>query len=99
MFSLQVFRSSALLVLLISSLRAAEPDALAIDAVIQARHVPYGTILNPDLFERRQPDRELHPVRRFGHLDRALPGSRGLPLRRHRRTGGDGQPARRVWKD
>src|SRR5580692_1799676 len=28
---------------------AAEPDALNIDAVIQARHLPYGTILDPVL--------------------------------------------------
>src|SRR5438067_796304 len=26
---------------------AGESDALAIDAIIQARHVPYGTVLNP----------------------------------------------------
>ena len=47
MFPLQVFRSTGLLVLLITVAHGAEPDALAIDAVIQARHVPYGTVLNP----------------------------------------------------
>ena len=35
------------LILLCFSLRAGESDALAIDATIQARHVPYGTVLNP----------------------------------------------------
>jgi hypothetical protein len=33
--------------LLISLARAAEPDALAIDANLQARHQPFGTILDP----------------------------------------------------
>lgn len=33
--------------LAVSSLIAAESDALAIDAVLQARHVPYATVLNP----------------------------------------------------
>jgi hypothetical protein len=44
---LQVFRCLGLLVLGALTLSSAEPDALAIDAIIQQRHLPYGTILNP----------------------------------------------------
>ena len=33
--------------LLAASLQAAESDALSIDANLQARHLPYGTVLNP----------------------------------------------------
>jgi hypothetical protein len=47
MVYLRGLRVSGLLVLLAALLHSAEPDALAIDAIIQARHVPYGTILNP----------------------------------------------------
>jgi hypothetical protein len=36
-------------VLLAASLHSAEPDALAIEASILARHMPFGTILNPIL--------------------------------------------------
>ncbi len=44
---LQVFRFLGLLLLGFLPLECAEQDALAIDATIQARHMPYGTILNP----------------------------------------------------
>jgi hypothetical protein len=44
-----VFRAAAFLFFVVFSLGAAEPDALAIDQNIQARHNPYGTILNPIL--------------------------------------------------
>ena len=37
------------LVALLPTASAAEQDALNIDAVIQARHLPYGTILDPVL--------------------------------------------------
>ena len=47
MFRPQVFRVSGLLVLLLVSLHSAEQDALSIDATIHARHLPYGTILDP----------------------------------------------------
>ena len=46
---LQVLRIVGLLPLVLVPLHAAEQDALAIDANIQARHLPYGTILNPIL--------------------------------------------------
>jgi uncharacterized protein (TIGR03437 family) len=42
-----VLGAYAALVLAVSPGRAAEGDALAIDANIQARHLPYGTILDP----------------------------------------------------
>jgi hypothetical protein len=44
----QVFRFAAFLLLAFPAL-AAEPDALAIEANILARHLPYGTVLNPIL--------------------------------------------------
>ncbi len=51
MFSYSPVRPAALFVALFlalsSSVLAAESDALAIDATIQARHLPYGTILDP----------------------------------------------------
>src|SRR5271155_5984532 len=49
-FAIRVF---TVLVVLLAALppkaSAAEQDALTIDAVIQARHLPYGTILDPVL--------------------------------------------------
>src|ERR1051326_56838 len=33
--------------LLLSVARAAEPDAIAIDSILQFRHQPFGTILDP----------------------------------------------------
>src|SRR5579883_3329865 len=41
------FRLLLLAGVTLGCLRAAEPDALAISANIQARHMPYGTILDP----------------------------------------------------
>jgi len=40
-------RALLLFFLVASSLYSAESDALAIDATLQARHIPYGTVLNP----------------------------------------------------
>src|SRR6516164_10514001 len=42
-----VLGTCATLILAVTQGRAAEGDALAIDANIQARHLPYGTILDP----------------------------------------------------
>ena len=38
---------SGVIILLIAPARGAEADALSIDANIQARHLPYGAILDP----------------------------------------------------
>src|SRR6266705_695175 len=42
-----MFRKALLLCFIALSLHAAEPDALAISANIQAKHLPFGTILDP----------------------------------------------------
>jgi hypothetical protein len=47
MFYPQVLRCAGVLLLSAFLSYGGESDALAIDAVIQARHVPYGTVLNP----------------------------------------------------
>ncbi len=47
MGTLQVFRFIGPSLLLLVPLRAADRDALAIEATILARHMPFGTILNP----------------------------------------------------
>jgi len=50
--------------------RAAEADALAITANIQARHLPSARFSIRSSPHRQRPDRQLHPLRRFGTLDR-----------------------------
>src|SRR3984893_7322249 len=42
-----MFRSTLVMCALALSLHAAEPDALAISANIQAKHLPFGTIVDP----------------------------------------------------
>ena len=49
MHRISVPRFLGLLLLTLAPLRSAEQDALSIDANIRARHMPYGTILNPIL--------------------------------------------------
>jgi len=49
MFSSIAIRVGMVAFLLLPAARADEQDALSIDAVIQSRHLPYGTILDPVL--------------------------------------------------
>jgi len=49
--------------------RATDANALAISSNIQATHVPFGTVLDPSLPDRRATRSSAIPLRRFGHLD------------------------------